>query len=59
MIIVLNIDRDSSGTRQDSVNKALDGTDGDVNCESFSVCKYDHNIYVNETIICKRGLVTS
>ena len=59
MFIVLHIDRDSSGTRQDSVKKALGGTDGDVNCESFSVCKYDHNTYVNERIICKRGLVTS
>ena len=47
MISVLNIDRDSSGTRQDSVKKALDGIDGDVNCESFSVYKYAHDIYVN------------
>ena len=46
MITAPNIDRDSSVRRQDSVKKALDGTDGDVNCESFSVYKYDHNICV-------------
>ena len=46
---LLNIGRDISGRRQVSVKKALDGTDGDVHCESFAVYNYDHNIYVNET----------
>ena len=47
---LLNIDRDSSGRHQYYSKKALDGTDGDVNCEPFCVYKYDHNIYVNGTI---------